>query len=314
MKRLFFLFSLMIVTTLFASGDGVNSTNVPPSKGEGVGHLQVTQTSIVEPTIMSEQVVVEGNVSPVSTKDIVAPAQLTPPKDAPTPSKEVSRGAVVVTLSLIWSNFIQLFFLFCPFFVLNMFLSLTEGATALRKRWLARRVFVVILVVGAISYFAGNAFLNLFGLNIEGFRIGAGILLMSMALGLAMGSETPTAKKQTKDIKNIVVVPLGIPIIMGPACVSPIVIIGAERMQDASLGWVPFVLSFLGFVGAMVALCLILYFADAIERLCGKTVIRIFSKLSGIILMAIAAQMIAKGFMAFLDQSIVGQKILETLG
>lgn len=224
-----------------------------------------------------------------------------------------NQSAVEITLSLTWSNFIQLFFLFCPFFVLNMFLSLTEGVSALRKRWLARRVFIVILVVGAISYFAGNAFLNLFGLNIEGFRIGAGILLMSMALGLAMGSETPTANKQSKHVENIVVVPLGIPIIMGPACVSPIVIMGAERMQSATIGFVPFVLSFIGFVVAMVALCTILYFADTIERICGKTVIRIFSKLSGIILMAIAAQMIAKGFMTFLDQSLVGQKILEAL-
>lgn len=231
----------------------------------------------------------------------------------PVVTEASQQSAIVVTFSLMWSNFIQLFFLFCPFFVLNMFLSLTEGVSATRKRWLACRVFIVILVVGAISYFAGNAFLNLFGLNIEGFRIGAGILLMSMAIGLAMGSETPTAKKQSKHVENIVVVPLGIPIIMGPACVSPIVIMGAERMQDATLGWLPFGLSFLGFVGAMLALCAILYFADAIERLCGKTVIRIFSKLSGIILMAIAAQMIAKGFVAFLDQSIVGQKIIEAL-
>ena len=54
-------------------------------------------------------------------------------------------------------------------------------------------------------------------------------------------------------------------------------------------------------------------FPEALERIFGKNVIRIFSKVSGVILMAMAAQMIVTGFMAYLDRSVVGQKLLEAL-
>ena len=219
-------------------------------------------------------------------------------------------------LTFAWSNFVKLFFLFCPFFVLNMFLSLTEGADSGRKRNVAVRVTVVAVIVAAIAYFAGNGFLKLFGLDLEGFRIGSGILLMLMAQGLALGHETPTAQNRPRNVDDIIVVPLGIPIIMGPACVSPIIIIGAESLTgalDGTGGWFTFLFGFLGFILATVALGTLLYFAEALERIFGKNVIRIFSKVSGVILMAMAAQMIAKGFFTYLDNSVVGQKVLEAL-
>lgn len=224
---------------------------------------------------------------------------------------------MIDALVFAWGNFVKLFFLFCPFFVLNMFLSLTEGVGSARKRNVALRVTVVAVIVGAVSYFAGNVFLKLFGLDLEGFRIGAGILLLIMAQELALGHETPTAKDRPRNVDDIIVVPLGIPIIMGPACVSPIIIIGAETLTRAMDGggwdWFAFLFGFVGFIGATVALGTLLYFAEALERVFGKSVIRIFSKVSGVILMAMAAQMIAKGFFTYLDNSAVGQKILEAL-
>ncbi len=212
-----------------------------------------------------------------------------------------------------WGNFIKLFFLFCPFFVLNMFLSLTEGASAPRKRRVAIRATYVVAIVAVICYFAGNTFLNLFGLDIEGFRIGAGILLMIMAQGLALGSDTPTAATRPRQVEDIIVVPLGIPIIMGPACVSPIIIIGAETLSNPDISLMTFVIGFSGFILAIIALGTILFFAESIERVFGKNVIRIFSKVSGVILMAMAAQMIATGFFAFLDRSSVGAQILKSI-
>ena len=216
-------------------------------------------------------------------------------------------------LCFAWSNFVKLFFLFCPFFVLNMFLSLTEQASREDKRYVAVHVTYVVLIVTVISYFAGNAFLNLFGLDLDGFRIGSGILLLIMAQKLALGSETPTAASQPKSVKDIIVVPLGIPIIMGPACVSPIIIIGAESLNNPAVSWFTFLFGILGFFLAVVALGAILYFSEALERIFGKHIIRIFSKVSGVILMAMAAQMIACGFFSYLDKSTVGAKLLEVL-
>lgn len=220
---------------------------------------------------------------------------------------------MIDALLFAWSNFVKLFFLFCPFFVLNMFLSLTESASRADKRYVAIHVTYVVLIVAVISYFAGNAFLNLFGLDLDGFRIGSGVLLMIMAQKLALGSETPTATSRPKSVREIIVVPLAIPIIMGPACVSPIIIIGAEALRAPEVSWFTIAFGIIGFLAAILALGTILYFSEALERLFGKNIIRIFSKISGVILMAMAAQMIARGFFAFLDKSTVGTKILEAI-
>lgn len=220
---------------------------------------------------------------------------------------------MIDALLFAWSNFVKLFFLFCPFFVLNMFLSLTENASRADKRYVAIHVTYVVLIVAVISYFAGNAFLNLFGLDLDGFRIGSGVLLIIMAQKLALGSETPTATSRPKSVREIIVVPLAIPIIMGPACVSPIIIIGAEALRAPEVSWFTIAFGIIGFLAAILALGTILYFSEALERLFGKNIIRIFSKISGVILMAMAAQMIARGFFAFLDKSTVGTKILEAI-
>jgi multiple antibiotic resistance protein len=220
---------------------------------------------------------------------------------------------MIDALLFAWSNFVKLFFLFCPFFVLNMFLSLTEGASRGDKRYVAIHVTYVVLIVAVISYFAGNAFLNLFGLDLDGFRIGSGVLLMIMAQNLALGSETPTATSRPKSVRDIIVVPLAIHIIMEQACVSPIIIIGAEALRAPEVSWFTIAFGIIGFLAAILALGTILYFSEALERLFGKNIIRIFSKISGVILMAMAAQMIARGFFAFLDKSTVGTKILEAI-
>lgn len=220
---------------------------------------------------------------------------------------------MIEALLFAWSNFVKLFFLFCPFFVLNMFLSLTEGESQKDKRYVAIHVTYVVLIVAVISYFAGNAFLNLLGLDLDGFRIGSGVLLMIMAQKLALGSDTPTATSHSKSVREIIVVPLGIPIIMGPACVSPIIIIGAEALRSPEVSWFTIAFGIIGFLVAILALGTILYFSDTLERLFGKNIIRIFSKISGVILMAMAAQMIARGLFAFLDKSALGTKILEAV-
>jgi multiple antibiotic resistance protein len=194
-----------------------------------------------------------------------------------------------------------------------MFLSLTEGESQKDKRYVAIHVTYVVLIVAVISYFAGNAFLNLLGLDLDGFRIGSGVLLMIMAQKLALGSDTPTATSHPKSVREIIVVPLGIPIIMGPACVSPIIIIGAEALRSPEVSWFTIAFGIIGFLVAILALGTILYFSDTLERLFGKNIIRIFSKISGVILMAMAAQMIARGLFAFLDKSALGTKILEAV-
>ena len=108
----------------------------------------------------------------------------------------------------------QIFFLLTPVFVLSVFLSLTQEISAAQRRtvtaWLT---FDVILICFAL-YFLGNAIFSVFGITLDAFRIGAGVLLFLSAVDLVRGNEPSIQKKGPG---GITVVPLAIPITIGPA-------------------------------------------------------------------------------------------------
>ena len=106
------------------------------------------------------------------------------------------------------------------------------------------------------------------------------------------------------------------PLLMGMGTVGFLIGTGGSAVVAKTLGEGKHELAcryFSMLIYVTVALGALLYFAEALERIFGKNVIRIFSKVSGVILMAMAAQMIATGFFTYLDNSTVGQKLLEAL-
>ena len=110
-----------------------------------------------------------------------------------------------------------------------------------------------------------------------------------------------TDKKETiaadpnASISNIAVVPLAIPVTVGPGTIGAMLVIGAESKnimeQVVSLGAV---------FGAMLILTTMLYAAAWVEKKLGRHVIVILSKLTGLILAAMAAQMIFTGIRSYL--------------
>ncbi len=211
-----------------------------------------------------------------------------------------------------WENFVRLFFLYVPFFVLNYFLSITEGASSEEKRSAAKRITLTILIVCTVIYCFGSQLLTIFSLEIDGFRIGAGILLLFTGLELALKNDIVTAPK-AHNISDIIVVPMSIPTIMGPSCVSAIILLGAEQMHTEHFSLLRMLAGYAGMMLASLVMGTILFFAEKLEQIFGKRIIRIFSKLSGLILTTIASQMIIGGICAYLDKSAVGKAILEAL-
>ncbi len=205
-----------------------------------------------------------------------------------------------------WLSFVKMLFLFTPFFVLNVYLSLTAEAEAEARKHVALRITAAVLTGGTIFYFAGQTLLKMFGLELDGFRIGAGILLMVTALDLALNNTIKKADR-VADIGNIVVVPMAIPTILGPSCASFIMIMGAEQMRAGSVSHL--FAGYTGILGAIAALGAILYFSQRLEQIFGQKIIRIFSKVSGVILSAMASQMIVTGFFNYMDRSATGQSV-----
>ncbi|MGL1861656.1 MAG: MarC family protein [Pseudodesulfovibrio sp.] len=195
--------------------------------------------------------------------------------------------------TLFISLYIKLFFLLTPFFVLTVFLSLTEGMDVVARRKLAVRTIVAVLIIALILYFAGNPIFATLGITLDGFRVGAGSLLFLSAVSLVSGKKQ--RPEPDDDETDVAVVPLAIPITVGPATIGTLLILGAELSGavEKSVG-----------AAALVAACLtvglMLFSASAVQRIIGRMGLSVLTKITGLILSAMAAQIVFTGIRNFL--------------
>jgi len=166
-----------------------------------------------------------------------------------------------------------------------MFVLYTASMDHLARRSLALKVTSAVLMISLIIFFLGQPIFSIVGITIDSFRVGAGILLFLSAVALVHGD-----LQSTPPGEDLAVVPLAVPIIVGPATTGAILIMGAEVNGAAQR---------LQALGAMVfaILCIgaILLSASRIERVIKRRGIVILSKLTGLVLAALASQMVFDG-------------------
>ncbi|OPZ60690.1 MAG: hypothetical protein BWY87_00314 [Deltaproteobacteria bacterium ADurb.Bin510] len=195
-------------------------------------------------------------------------------------------------MNLFFSVWLQFFFLLTPFFVLSMFLALTPERSPAEKNRLALQVTVAVVITCLTLFFLGNALFKVFGITLDAFRIGAGGLLFLSAVDLIRGNPANPADKPGNDIA---VVPLAIPITVGPATTGALLVMGAEMVAPMQR-----LIGSAALTAAGLALGLLLLLSTAIEKLIGQTGLVILSKLTGLILSALAAQIVFTGIQNFM--------------
>ncbi len=195
------------------------------------------------------------------------------------------------TLAFGFSIWLRFFFLFTPFFGLTMFLTLTKNDTETQRRKLAVEVTSAATIICIALFFFGNVVFTVFGITLDAFRVGAGALLFLSAVRLVYAKEAPPVAGENEDIA---VVPLAIPVIVGPATTGALLVLGGE-MPDASRR----LTGLAALILAAFTLGILLFLGSAIERIVGKKGIAILSKITGLILAALAAQMILTGIQHF---------------
>ena len=189
----------------------------------------------------------------------------------------------------VWLKF---FFLFTPFFALSMFLSMTGDYTEKRRRRLAVMISVAVAILCIGLLFLGNQIFAIFGITLNAFRIGVGALLFLSAVSLVQGRK---ASPDTNQEADIAVVPLAMPVIVGPATTGTLLVMGAglSNVTEKAVGC-------LALLFAVLCVGVMLLLSTAIERGIGYRGLNILSKLTGIILAALAAQMIMDGILGFI--------------
>jgi multiple antibiotic resistance protein len=195
-------------------------------------------------------------------------------------------------MSLFVSLWIKLFFVLTPFFGLTMFLSMTEGYDAMRRRRLALAVSAAVAVTCLVLFFAGRQIFSVFGITVDSFRIGAGVLLFLSGIRLVHGAPASAA---AADDGDVAVVPLAIPILVGPATTGTLLVMGAELSTFSAK-----IIGCLALLSAVTCVGVVLLAGSFIQRCLGARGITILSRLTGLVLAALAAQLIMTGIQGFL--------------
>lgn len=198
-------------------------------------------------------------------------------------------------LSFFVSVYIKFFFIMTPFFVLSMFLSMTKNLEDVYKKKIAIKVTFAIIITCMILLYFGQYIFDLFGITLDAFKIGAGALLFLNALDLIKQDVNEKLDCPT-DISKHTVVPLAIPITVGPGTIGALLVMGADMQTISSLTIGSFAL-----ICSVVSVGLMLYLSSGIKRLVGETGLIVLSKITGLVLSALSAQLVFSGIKSFLN-------------
>ncbi|MBP9490543.1 MAG: MarC family protein [Aliarcobacter sp.] len=198
-------------------------------------------------------------------------------------------------MDLFISTFLKMFFIMAPFFALTVFLTVTQEATVKEKKALAIKVTISVIITSMILLFFGKHIFTIFGITLDAFRIGAGALLFLTAIELVKGSKD-SAKVGDKDVLQLAVVPLSIPVIVGPGTIGILLVMGATFEDTSSM-----IMGSLALVSAVLVIGFMLYSSSIFERMMGKQGLLVISKITGLILAALSAQIVFTGIKNFLE-------------
>ena len=186
-----------------------------------------------------------------------------------------------------------------PLAIVPFFIHYTQGfSRAQRQRTIVTASFSAFVVI-ATSALLGLQILDFFSISLASFQVGGGMLLLLSAMNM-LNAQPAEAKPESHELEDgaakaamgasIAVVPLTIPLLTGPATISTVVIYAEKAKNFFDLG---LLVGYGVVIGLATAVCFSL--AEPIARVLGKTGINVMTRLMGLILAALAVEVMADG-------------------
>jgi multiple antibiotic resistance protein len=203
---------------------------------------------------------------------------------------------VIFDGKLLGEVFATLIVIMDPLGTIPVFLGLTTGRTAKARRRLASQAVGVALLVISLFAVLGRQILVYLGITVPALQAAGGLLLILVALELLTGrGQEPD---EVTDV-NVALVPLGTPLLAGPgAIVATIVFVrDAQRGQHAYADYLTIAV---GVLLVHLVLLIVLRYSVNIIRLVGESGIVLLTRIFGLLLSAIAVQLIANAVRAFI--------------
>ena len=199
------------------------------------------------------------------------------------------------SLNLFATSFTTVLVIQDPLGAIPIFLSLTSRQNADERKRSAREATLVSLAVILIFAIFGRYILKFLGISVPALQTSGGLLLLHVALELLTdkADESPDPDAVTT---NAALVPLGTPLLAGPGAIVA-AMVAVDATGGGVAGWVSVTAAI---IGTHIVVWISLRFSLGLNRVLGTSGIRILTRVMGLLLAAIAVQIMADGVFAFL--------------
>jgi len=187
--------------------------------------------------------------------------------------------------------FVPLFVAVDAIGVLPLFMNLTSGLERAVIRRIILQSTLTALVVALVFLAIGRFFLGLLGITVADFMVAGGVLLFVISLNDMLSFEKT---KIVIDPESLGAVPIGVPLIVGPAVLTTAILLSSQQGYPATAAAIAVNVLIAGAVFSV---------ADKLHAILGKAGSKTISKLASLLLAAIAVMMVRKGLMIYISGS-----------
>jgi multiple antibiotic resistance protein len=191
-------------------------------------------------------------------------------------------------------TFTSILFLVDPIAVIPAYLAFTRAESIERRKATARTACIAAGLTLLVFAAAGDSILKLFGVTLPAFRIAGGFILWLVAMDMLQAKrstqEGPEELMEGQQKDDVAITPLAIPMLAGPAAMSTVMVLSAQAVGTAPQGIV-----YSAIIVVMVISWASLRVADRVFARLGESGIRVTTRVMGLILAAIAVQLVLSG-------------------
>lgn len=189
------------------------------------------------------------------------------------------------------SAFVLLLLVLDPFGSLPIFISVLKGVPPERRTRVAVREVLIAFCVLLAFMFAGQSFLNLMHLSERSLEVAGGVILLIIAIRMIFTSGSQIYASDG-GAREPFIFPLAVPLLAGPSAMATVLLL-ASRQPQQLMQWV-------GAVSAAMLVCgVVMLAADRIRKLLGHSMVSAIEKLMGLVLTAVAVEMILAGLKSY---------------
>lgn len=188
------------------------------------------------------------------------------------------------------------FFVVDPLLVVPIFLAITSGDSADKRRRTAARASLMAFATLTLFALAGGLIFRAFGISLGAFKIAGGLLLFLTSIDMMRAEQARTRsthEEQAESLakEDVAIIPMAIPLLAGPGAIATVMVL----MSRADWRPVPTAAVFLSIFITCVVAWLLLRSSILAERFLTRTTINVAERVMGLLLAAIAVQFVVGG-------------------